>query len=71
MLPANLQICDPIKKALEARDPPIPISVSSSSSGELRLSGSPLSENFKLPMYDRIFVILPVQDKGTIISHFF
>ena len=67
-LPAYCQICDPIHKALESLYTYILIAASSLTIGELSLFGSPLPEIFKLPMYEGLFVIIPVQDKGSRLS---
>ena len=53
----HLQICDPIKKALGALDPPNPLFASTLSSGELIHVSSPIPDIVKLPMYDGLCII--------------
>ena len=54
-----------MKKAFESLDPPIPLSASTFSIGEMRLVVSPLPEIVKLPMFDGVLVIAPIQDKDS------
>ena len=67
-LPAHIQIFDSIKKSLEVLDTHILIAASTYSCGNLILVGRPLPDIGKLTMYDGIFVIVPVQDKGSRLS---
>ena len=58
-------ICYPINKSLEAIYLYIPIAACTLSSGNYRLVSSPLPDIVKLPMYDGLFIIVPIEDKGS------
>ena len=63
-LPAHFHICDPINKALEALDNNIPIYAYNSSISYIRLVVSPIYDIIKITMFEGIYVIAPIQDKG-------
>ena len=59
------KIRDPINKALEELDLPIIIAASTLIIDELSLVSGPVSVIVKLPMYDGLCVIVPLQDMGS------
>ena len=53
---------------MDALDPTIPVATYSMISGKITLVGSPLPDIIKIPMYVRLYVILPIQYKGSVMS---